>query len=92
MSEAWREGEWTGDELAFVAALAGLPLLGFDRLGWLLSLEHRPSHVWRRIAEKRLAAEVPASREKRDLRASLALLVQLAARKARRSASSQIQI
>jgi hypothetical protein len=41
--------------------------------------------------EMRRAVEVPASGEKRDIRASLALLIQLAAREARWWASSQMQ-
>ena len=52
MSEIWREKEWDGEELACMAALAGLPKLGAPRLERLLGLERRPSLVWRRVAEQ----------------------------------------
>ena len=54
MSETWREKEWDGEELACAAALAGLPKLGAPRLEKLLSLETRPSLVWRRVVDRRL--------------------------------------
>ena len=57
MSELWREKEWDGEELACMASLAGLPLLGAPRLAWLLSLETLPSLVWRRVAEQRLPSD-----------------------------------
>lgn len=59
MSEIWREKEWDDEELACVAALAGLPGLGAARLTWLLGIDTRPSLVWRRVVEWRLPAQRP---------------------------------